>query len=81
MIGAHGESLGGLVAMHLGNYKNGLNFLFADRTMSSLSDVANFGMSKTFKILFKLLTSWDYSLSPAYLNSNCYKLFKKFFYT
>jgi fermentation-respiration switch protein FrsA (DUF1100 family) len=41
-LGVHGESLGGMVAVHLGKVRK-IDFLFADRTFSSLSEVAHFG--------------------------------------
>jgi hypothetical protein len=38
-LGVHGESLGGMIAVHLAKAKK-VDFLFADRTFSSLSEVA-----------------------------------------
>jgi len=38
-LGVHGESLGGMIAVHVAKTKN-TDFLLADRTFSSLSEVA-----------------------------------------
>lgn len=50
-IGVHGESLGGMVAVHIASARQ-VDFLCADRTFSSLPDVAEHGFSKKLKILF-----------------------------
>lgn len=39
VLGVHGESLGGMIAVHVAKVKK-IEFLFADRTFSSLSNVA-----------------------------------------
>jgi hypothetical protein len=53
-IGVHGESLGGAVACHMAN-KFDINFLFADRTFSSLADVAHFSFGAPLKKLFRIV--------------------------
>jgi hypothetical protein len=55
LLGVHGQSIGGLIAANVAKTKH-LDFLFADRTFSCLSDVASYGMKKIFKILFLLIT-------------------------
>jgi hypothetical protein len=42
LLGVHGESLGGMIATHIAKNMS-VEFLFADRTFSSLSDVAFYG--------------------------------------
>ncbi len=74
LIGAHGESLGGMVACYLA-YKKNLDFLCCDRTFSSISDVAHYGLGKIFKIVFRTITAnWDKQLAQYYVNAKCYKI-------
>lgn len=48
-----------MFATNLAKRKN-LNFLLADRTFGVLSDIAEYGLGKVFKILFKLIVcDWD----------------------
>ncbi|CAD8053660.1 unnamed protein product [Paramecium sonneborni] len=69
----HGESLGGMVACHLGRVRQ-CNLLFADRTFSSISKIAQVGFSKYASFLFKLLTSWDYNSAKSYVECQSYKI-------
>ncbi|CAD8061629.1 unnamed protein product [Paramecium sonneborni] len=69
----HGESLGGMVACHLGRVRQ-CNLLFADRTFSSISRIAQVGFSKYASFLFKLLTSWDYNSAKSYVECQSYKI-------
>jgi hypothetical protein len=73
LLGVHGESLGGMFACHLARTKQ-LNYLFADRTFSSLSDVAHFGFSRAVRFAFNLLNDWNYDSMEAYIETNCYKV-------
>lgn len=67
-IGAHGYSLGGSVASHIA-LKKQLDFLIADRTFSSVSDIASKGytfsikifkrISKIIRVLFNMLKDWN----------------------
>ncbi|CAD8138849.1 unnamed protein product [Paramecium octaurelia] len=69
----HGESLGGMVACHLGRVRQ-CNLLFADRTFSSISNIAQVGFSKYASFLFKLLTSWNYDSAKSYVECQSYKI-------
>ncbi|CAD8132669.1 unnamed protein product [Paramecium octaurelia] len=69
----HGESLGGMVACHLGRVRQ-CNLLFADRTFSSISKIAQVGFSKYASFFFKLLTSWDYNSAKSYVECQSYKI-------
>jgi hypothetical protein len=73
LLGVHGESLGGSVATYIANNAN-VNFLFADRTFSSLDNVAGVGFGGVARFLFKYLTKWNYNGVSDYLNSKCYKV-------
>ncbi|KAM3127781.1 hypothetical protein pb186bvf_020110 [Paramecium bursaria] len=69
----HGESLGGMVACHLGKTKKA-QFLFADRTFSSISSIATVGISKVARFMFNLITSWNYDSAEAYIQCPYYKV-------
>jgi hypothetical protein len=58
-IGVHGESLGGCVASYIAKKCN-VDFVFIDRTFSSLTDVAywTFG-GKFMEVVFKIFTRWS----------------------
>jgi fermentation-respiration switch protein FrsA (DUF1100 family) len=72
-LGIHGESLGGSVATYIASNTE-VQFLFADRTFSSLSNVALFNFGKVAKFFFSLVTKWNQDSVTDYLNANCYKL-------
>jgi hypothetical protein len=72
-LGAHGESIGGLVATHLAKNKN-LDFLCADRTFTSLSKVGEFSFGKSVAMLFRFITLWNDTISNDYLEAGCYKV-------
>jgi predicted alpha/beta-fold hydrolase len=58
-IGIHGESLGGCVASYVAK-KNLVDFVFSDRTFSSLADMAQYSFGgKLTKFLFRVLTRWS----------------------
>lgn len=75
-IGVHGESLGGMVASHLGRYTN-VDFVFADRTFSSLYKVAHTIAGKWGIWIMKVVACWG---TPAgcmgedFLYTKCYKV-------
>ena len=54
-VGVHGESLGGNVACHLAR-KVDVDFLFADRTFSSLDKVVQTKTNKCIMYLLKFIT-------------------------
>ena len=54
-VGVHGESLGGTVACHLAR-KLDVDFLFADRTFSSLDSVVRSKTNRCVMGLLKALT-------------------------
>ena len=51
-----------------------VDYLCVDRSFSSISGVAEFGMHKVAKVLFRLLTSLDFDSSKNYYLSNAYKI-------
>ena len=72
-LGIHGESLGGAIACHLA--KNRLvEFLFVDRSFSSLGDIAKFNFNKIVYWIFKAF-HWDRTcVSSDYCSVECYKI-------
>lgn len=73
-VGAHGLSMGGLIAAHLGR-KGLVDFIFADRTFSSLDDVPLYTMGKWAKFGMKLFTMWKgCEITKDYIFANCYKV-------
>jgi len=72
-IGIHGESIGGLVAIHVAKKKN-LDFLCADRTFMNLSNVGMFSFGSILAKFYQLITLWDSNISSDYVQSNCYKI-------
>ncbi|OMJ79688.1 hypothetical protein SteCoe_20256 [Stentor coeruleus] len=72
-IGVHGESLGGCVATYLANKCN-LDFLFADRTFSSLSNTAYYNFGKIAYFGYKLARGDDTDSVNNYIETLCYKV-------
>lgn len=72
-IGVHGESLGGLVACHLAR-KAKIDYLCADRTFSSLVNVARYGFGKYLALLYRIVTRWDDDTSENFVEAPCYKI-------
>ena len=56
-IGVHGASIGGMVANHIAR-KKGIDLLVADRTFSSLSNVAYYQVNRLLYSLFVGFTCW-----------------------
>ncbi|CAG9319000.1 unnamed protein product [Blepharisma stoltei] len=72
-LGVHGESLGGCIATYLAR-ECSLDFLFADRTFSSLSDAALFNFGKAVYWCFRLISRVDADSVAEYLSADCYKV-------
>lgn len=73
-MGAHGLSMGGLVAAHLAR-KGLVDFLFADRTFYSLNEVPVYSMGYWAKCLIKFFTWWgDADGTKDFIYANCYKV-------
>lgn len=70
-IGVHGESIGGMVAVQICQ-DNKLDWLYADRTFSQISDVIH--SQPILKYLFKIVTDWDHDSAATYFKLNSYKL-------
>jgi hypothetical protein len=66
--------MGGLVAAHLAR-KGLVDFMFGDRTFSSLEEVPVYSMGAWAKWSVRLFTLWkDVDSSKDYIFSNCYKV-------
>ena len=72
-IGVHGESLGGSIACYLARECQ-LDFLFADRTFSSLQAVSLCGFGIATYWLHKLARLEDIDTVEEYLEAQCYKV-------
>lgn len=72
-IGVHGQSLGGLLACHLA-YACNLDFLCADRTFYSFSDIVNFSFSAILAMFFKVISNWNENNASKFTKSRCYKV-------
>lgn len=70
-IGVHGQSLGGSVAARLGK---SIDFMFADRTFSSLGNVAFYSYGVIVYCAFKALGPQESDPVKDYLASSCYKV-------
>jgi hypothetical protein len=75
-IGVHGESLGGCVSSYIGK-KCSVDFVFTNRSFSSLIKVANwsYGGNLTSYAL-RFLTGWseDCALNFQIIDKKCYKI-------
>jgi len=71
----HGTSLGGAVACHLSNNPN-VEFVFADRTFSSLDSVVRDDFGPILRFFYNLFTlgRWKMKASKAYLSCEKYKV-------
>lgn len=72
-FGIHGESLGGCIAIHVSQSINP-DFLFADRTFSTLSDAILFSLGKLAYLCFFIAGFSDIDSVSPYLKLTCYKL-------
>ena len=73
ILGVHGESLGGCIATYLAT-KCSLNFLFADRTFSSLSSAALHNFGRIAYCGLKIAGAEDTDSAKNYLEAKCYKV-------
>eukprot|EP00826_Nyctotherus_ovalis_P031212 TRINITY_DN2490_c0_g2_i1.p1 TRINITY_DN2490_c0_g2~~TRINITY_DN2490_c0_g2_i1.p1 ORF type:complete len:616 (-),score=140.52 TRINITY_DN2490_c0_g2_i1:408-2117(-) len=69
----HGQSLGGTIASSLA-WKFGCEFLFADRTFSSLESVAASSFGSFANMMLRWFTGWHLDCTSKYLQTNCYKV-------
>mmetsp|Transcript_36501 Transcript_36501/g.42009 ORF Transcript_36501/g.42009 Transcript_36501/m.42009 type:complete len:185 (+) Transcript_36501:837-1391(+) len=74
-IGVHGQSLGGAVACHLARNCN-LDFVFVDRSFSSLNKVVEVSYGKIPLIMLKVLSffSWKFDAATNYRLATTYKV-------
>lgn len=72
-LGAHGTSLGGFVVSHLAKHAN-LEYACADRTFSSLANVAEKGQGFILGKLFAWVTGWTDDSGKNFADANCYKI-------
>lgn len=73
-VGAHGQSMGGMIAAHLAR-KGLVDFVFCDRTFFDLSEVAQYMMGKWAKYGMRAVTFWGGLDSTSdFIYSNCYKV-------
>jgi hypothetical protein len=63
-----------MIACYLA-YKTGVDFLCADRSFSSFSDVALYNFNYLSKIVFRIFyKKWDVWTPKYYWEANCYKV-------
>ena len=72
-IAIHGESLGGSIACYLAKKCN-LDFLFADRSLSSLAEAGFFNYGKLCYWALKIFLHSDCDTVSDFLGTKCYKL-------
>ena len=72
-LGAHGESLGGAIAAHMAKSCN-LDFVFADRSFWSLTDVARANFGFVAYLTLYCFTGWKADASWDFIFSKCYKV-------
>jgi len=73
-LGAHGESVGGVIAAHLAKAKS-LDFLYLDRNFANLSQIGELTCGTSFLgRIYKHLTMWTDDICSDYLEAGCYKL-------
>jgi hypothetical protein len=73
-VGIHGLSMGGLIASHVAR-KGLVDFIFADRTFSSLDEVPVYTLGNFAKRAIKIFTLWDQTdATQDYIFANCYKV-------
>jgi len=72
-LGVQGESLGGMVATYLGANSK-IDFLFVDRSFSSLEEVAFHNFGKWGWVAYKIFGRWKLDCSLDYLKTDCYKV-------
>ena len=65
-LGLHGESLGGMVASHIAANKN-IDFIFVDRTFTSLYKVARHSYGIMLGTLYYILVRWYENYSKKFV--------------
>ena len=73
LLGIHGESLGGCIAIRLAE-ACGCNFIFVDRSFGYLSDTIFFHLGLFAYCCFKISGITDYESVTSFLKLDCYKL-------
>ena len=73
LIGVHGESLGGSVAWYIARTWK-VDFLFADRTFSKLTDIPLISFGRIARWLYIGLTWFYDEVAFDYLEAKCYKV-------
>ena len=73
VLGVHGESLGGSIACHLARHAE-VDFLFADRTFTSLGNVARYNFGKIAQLAFKVAGSKDCNAAEDFIETRCTKI-------
>eukprot|EP01017_Pseudomicrothorax_dubius_P016177 TRINITY_DN1838_c0_g1_i9.p1 TRINITY_DN1838_c0_g1~~TRINITY_DN1838_c0_g1_i9.p1 ORF type:complete len:771 (+),score=25.19 TRINITY_DN1838_c0_g1_i9:119-2431(+) len=75
-VGVYGCSIGGMFAAHIASKQN-VDFLYIDRTFSSLSIVAKTSHGSVIAKLMNLLTCYQWNVDSVknYLSAPCYKIF------
>lgn len=74
-IGVHGQSLGGAVACYLARHCN-MDFVFIDRSFSSIDKVVERSYGRFLQYSLKFLTffSWEFEATKNYIFANTYKV-------
>jgi len=72
-LGVHGESLGGCIATYIAAHSP-VDFLFADRTFASLSQVAVHNFGRLAHYLLLATWNWGTDATFEYLSAGCYKV-------
>jgi hypothetical protein len=73
-LGMHGESLGGCIATHVAQTCK-VDFLFADRSLSSLADVAKFNFGWLVHLLFCVFApDWKFESAAKFIGADCFKI-------
>jgi hypothetical protein len=73
-LGVHGESLGGCIAAHVAQTCK-VDFLFADRSLSSLADVAKFNFGWLVQLLFCVFApDWRFESAAKFIGADCFKI-------
>eukprot|EP01017_Pseudomicrothorax_dubius_P049604 TRINITY_DN9244_c0_g1_i15.p1 TRINITY_DN9244_c0_g1~~TRINITY_DN9244_c0_g1_i15.p1 ORF type:complete len:561 (+),score=65.23 TRINITY_DN9244_c0_g1_i15:879-2561(+) len=77
-VGVYGRSMGGLVSTHVGATQN-VDFMYADRTFSSLSSVVRVKFGSFLEVFFDIITwtLWKVDNTKNYLASPSYKVFSQ----
>lgn len=73
-LGVHGESLGGCIATYVANICK-VDLLFADRTLTSLADVAKYNFGWVAEVLFYFFApNWAFNSAENFIAAECFKV-------